>query len=271
MQHYRPDQFDDERRLVKTERVENYDSIYIHDAAVLNYFSFWTLIKDKATHRIIEKRVPTVFATPRREWSMADERATAMEWEGSYDPTQLERIIYPSISVTRLDIAFDITRWEHAKCRKLKYSSDLNLILQSGCPLPYTFSYQFDFWVLEQAHFNEMAEQWIRYFPSPTIGIDVTYPPPWGVQNVHIQPQGSFGNISTYEGGEQQRELRGSATLNVFGWIPLPTTWVRTVQKFSLDMVEESSQEILIHLESDYADKKKFFETGDKDDVMKWE
>jgi len=278
MQHYRPDTFDDDRRSVKSERIENYDCIYIHDAAVMNHFSFWTIIRDKETKRLVEKRMPQVFATPRREWSVPDvneddtqtENKTALTWEGEFDPTQLERIVYPSVAVSRIDTQFDQQRWTYASERNILYSSDLNLALESNFPLPYTFSYQFDFWVLEQQHLNAVMEQWARYFYRPTIPLDVHYPYPWGVQNTHVQPQGSFNNTSTLETGEEQREIRGVATLNLMGWIPLPYKWVRTVQKVTIELIEESSQEIMAIMETERASKKLFKETGDKDQVLVW-
>jgi len=276
-QHYKEDRFNEYKHSVETERVENYDCIYIHDAAVMNHFSFWTLIQDQNTRKLIEKRIPQVFATPRREWSVDDvnnpesqERRTAMEWVGDYDPTQIERISYPSIAVSRIDAQFDQQRWTYAPWRKILYSSDLNLVLESNFPLPYNFSYQFDFWVLEQQHLNMMMEQWARLFFRPTIPLDVHYPYPWGVQNVHVQQQGSFSNISTLETGEEQRELRGVATMNVMGWIPLPAKWVRTVQQVTVDIIEESSQEILLTMETERANKKIFKETGDKEQVLVW-
>jgi hypothetical protein len=79
-----------------------------------------------------------------------------------------------------------------------------------------------------------------------------------------------FSNTSILEGGEQQRELRGVATVNVFGWIPLPSRWVRTVQKFSIDMIDEFSGDILEAYETELADKQEFWETGDKEQVLTW-
>jgi len=277
MQHYTPDRFEEYKHSVDSERVENYDCIYIHDAAVMNKFSFWSLIQDKDTNKLVEKRIPQVFGTPRREWSVSDvnnpnsqERRTAMEWDGDYDPTQLERIVYPSVAVTRIGTVFDQQRWTYTPWRKILYSSDLNLALEANFPLPYTFSYQFDFWVLEQQHLSMMMEQWARHFFRPTIPMDVHFPYPWGVQNVHVQQEGSFNNTSVLETGEEQRELRGVTTLNVMGWIPLPYKWIRTVQKVTVDLIEESSQEIIEIMETERADKKIFKETGDKDLVLTW-
>jgi hypothetical protein len=276
-QHYSPvPGFEGETRPISNERVENYDVIFRHDHALMNYFTFWMPFRDKTTKNMREQLVPMVFATPRREWSENDfnandeERYTAMTWEGEFEPTQLERIGYPSIAVTRLDISFDQVRWTYAPWRRLLYSNDLNLIMESNFPLPYNFSYQFDFWVLEQGHLNIMMEQWARKFPRPTHWLDVQYPPPWGVQTVHMQGTPVFSNTSILEGGEQQRELRGVATVNVFGWIPLPPRWVRTVQKVSLDMIDDFSQEILETYETERASKQKFWETGDKEQVLVW-
>jgi hypothetical protein len=85
-----------------------------------------------------------------------------------------------------------------------------------------------------------------------------------------MQPNAAFSNNSTLEGGEINRELRGVASVNVFGWIPLPTRWVRTVQKLSIEMIEESSQEILEVYETEYASKADFWDTGDKEQVLVW-
>jgi len=276
-EHYSPvPGFDGQTRPVARERVENYDVIFRHDHALMNYFQFWTTFRDKTTDTLHEQLVPSVFASPRREWSENDfteddnTRYTAMAWEGDFYPTQLERIGYPSIAITRLDISFDQVRWTYAPWRRLLYSNDLNLIMEANFPLPYNFSYQFDFWVLEQAHLNMMMEQWARKFPRPTHYLDVQFPPPWGVQGVHMQGTPVFSNTSILEGGEQQRELRGVATVNVMGWIPLPSRWVRTIQKISVDVIDESSQDILAAYETELASKQLYWETGDKEQVLTW-
>jgi hypothetical protein len=276
MSIYREDEFSDQVQEVARERVENYDVIRRHDIAIMNYFQFWVPYVDESTNKLMEKMVPQVFATPRREVSerdihtQTDDKKTAMEWEGEFAPTQLERIVHPAISVTRLDITFDQVRFTYAPWRKLLYSDDLNMVLGSNFPLPYNFTYQFDFWVLEQSELNMMMEQWARKFPQPTYYVDVQYPPPWGEQGVHMQSQGIFSNVSTLEGGEQQRELRGVATVTLQGWIPLPTSWVRTVQKVSVSLIEDSTQEILQTLETEWADKQEFWDTGDTSQVLEW-
>jgi hypothetical protein len=272
--HFTVDHFPVER-TVERERVENYDVIYRHDHAVMNYFQFWVPFTNPEGI-LKEKLVPSVFATPRREFTerdlneMDDESYTATKFEGSFQPTQLERIVYPSIAITRLDISFDQVRFTYAPWRKLLYSNDLNLALEANFPLPYNFTYQFDFWCLEQAHLNIFMEQYARLFPRPTHWIDVQYPPPWGTQGVHMQSGGSFGNTSVFEGGEQQREIRGVATVNVFGWIPLPTRWVRTIQKISIEVIEQESEAILAAYETELASKQTFWETGDKEQVLEW-
>lgn len=274
--HYREDRFADQVQPVSRERTENYDVIYRTDAAVMNYFTFWEIYHDTATNQLMEKMIPQVFATPRREFANMDvhtdndERRTAMEWSAEGTPMQIESYAYPNIAVTRLDVTFDQTRFTYAHWRKLLYSNDLNMALEAPFPLPYNFSYQFDFWVLEQAQLNSIIEQWARKFPHPTWWLDIQYPFPWGTNTVHIQSQGVFSNTSLFEGGEVQRQLRGVATVNLFGWIPLPYTWTRTVQKITLELIEESSQEILEIYETEWADKPTFWETGDQEQVLVW-
>jgi len=275
MGHSRSDKFNVTQAVFR-ERVENYDVIRRQDHAIMNYFKFWMPYEDLETGRLMEKMVPMVFATPRREFTENDFNETdettytATEWEGTFEPTAHERIVYPSIAVTRLDASFDQVRFTYAPWRKLIYSSDLNLVLESNFPLPYNFTYQFDFWVEEQAHLNSFMEQWARKFARPTWWVDVEYPPPWGTQSIHMQSTGAFANASTFEGGEQNRELRGVASVNVFGWIPLPTRWVRTVQKITIDLIEQSSEEILETYETEWASKADFWETGDQEQVLVW-
>lgn len=277
-QHYVPNTaFGDQVEATGSqERIENYDVIFRHDHALMNYMKFYIPFREKATGKIFDQMVPTVFATPRREWSEqdihegTDERYTTMEWIGDFPPTQLERLSYPNIAVTRLDATFDQVRWSYTPWRKILYSSDLNLALESNFPLPYNFQYQFDFWALEQAHMNNFIEQWARKFPRPTHWLDIQFPPPWGTKTVHMQASPVFSNTSTFEGGEQQRELRLVGTVNVLGWIPLPTRWVRTVQQFTFEMIDEASGDIMATYETERASKKLFWETGDKNQVLTW-
>lgn len=261
----------DEVRIIPDERVENYDVIRRFDHAMLEYFSMWLPFEDETTGELREGRVPFVFATPRREYSGDDNRQTAQVWSGEFDPTELERIVKPGMVLTRLDAQFDQSRWSYGKnARKLDYSSDLNMVMVSEFPLPYNFSYQIDFWAITYHDVNAFLETFARKFPRPTWWLDIPFPYPWGNQTVHMQSQGTFTPMSQLEGGEMQRDLRAVASVNVFGWIPLPPSWIRTIQRFGFDIIEESSQQILESYVTEWADKQEFWDTGSPDQVLEW-
>lgn len=251
------------------ESVVNYDVIRRYDQGMLEFLVMWSP-KKGADGVFKEQAVPITFASPRRVFQDDEDRLTNSTWVGDFDPTQVEQLVYPSLALTRMDATFDAARWNYAEWRKLSYSSDLNMVSVAGAPLPYTFIYQVDFWTKTYHDLNLLQEQYIRKFPRPTWWIDVQLPPPWGTQSIHIQHQNMFSNASILEVGEQQRDLRGVATINLFGWIPLPLRWVRTVQKLSYSIIEESSQEILETYETEYASKQEYWDTGEKEQVLEW-
>lgn len=257
-------------RLAKDERIENYDVIRRYDRSLLEYLSMWIPFYDDSDGLLKEGMVPFVFATPRREFSGDADRLTAQRWEGTYEPVQLERIIYPGMTLTRLDAMFDPSRYTEAEWRDLNYSNDLNLVLTSRFPLPYNFMYQIDFWTETQHDLNLFFEHYARKLYRTTVALDINFPPPWHDQVVHIQSQGPISMNSELEGGEQQRELRAVGTITLYGWIFLPVEWKRTIQKYSIDLLHEVSNDILESMDTEYADKNEFWETGETDQVLEW-
>lgn len=261
-QRYKRTNFDEVRKI-PDERIENYDVIRRYDHAMLEYFSLWLPFDDDTTEQPEEGRVPFVFASPQREHSANPNRKTAQMEEGDYPPTAIERVIYPGMTLTRLDATFDQSRWTFAEWRKLGYSNDLNLVQVSNFPIPYNFLYQIDFWTETYHDLNIFLEDHARKFPRPTHWLDIEFPLPWGEQLVHIQSQGTFTMNSALEGGEQQRELRAVASVVVYGWIPLPPRWVRTVQRMGLEVIDmNATGSIMEEYLSEWADKPDFWETA---------
>ena len=269
-QKHRSTNFDEVRRITD-ESIKGYDIIRRYDHAMLEYFSMWIPFTDEETGEPREGRVPFIFATPKREHSGDDEHKTGLSWFGDFAPTQMERIVYPGMTLTRLDATFDQARWTYAESRKLGFSHDLNLVLTSHFPLPYNFLYQIDFWAETYHDLNIFFEDFARKFPRPTYYLDVTYPIPWGEQAVHMQSQGTMNMTSVLEGGEQQRELRGVASVVLYGWIPLSPEWKRTVQRYGISIIEQSSEEILETMYTEWADKNEFWETGEYSQILEWE
>ncbi len=261
----------DEVRKASEERIENYDILKRYDYAMMEYFKMWIPFRDEDTGELREGLVPTVLATPRREQSGSfDDRRNAQTWEGDFPPTQLERIIYPGMTLTRLDATYDQSRFAYTTWRNLGYSDDLNSMMVSNFPLPYNFLYQLDFWVDTYHDYNVLLEQYARKFPRPTWWLDIKFPIPWDEHVVHIQDQGVFSSQSILEGGEIQRDLRAGATVNLFGWIPLPVEWARTIQRFSVDIIDSDASAILEVYETTWADKQEYSETGEKWQVLEW-
>jgi hypothetical protein len=268
---YTPTNFT-EVRLVDQERIENYDVIRRHDQAMLEYFAMYMPFLHEETNTIREKIVPFVFSTPKREYSKdEDNKLTAQVFFGDYHITALEKLVYPNMTLTRLNIMFDQTRWHYPEWRHLSYSDDLNLLQVGNFPLPYTFMYQLDFAADTFHDMNIFQEQYARKFPRPTWWLDIIYPMPWDVQTLHMQSDATFTNASTFETADAQRDLRGIATITLLGWIPLPTRWARTIQKYSLDIVEQNSEEILETYTTEAADKITYWNTGNKEQVLTWE
>jgi len=86
---------------------------------------------------------------------------------------------------------------------------------------------------------------------------------------VHLIEDG-INNTSVFEPGEDERYVRFASTITMEAWLPLPTTWVRTVQKYGISIIHEETGEILDALETEYADKPEFWATGEKTQVLTW-
>jgi hypothetical protein len=267
---YSPTNFT-EVRIIDQERIENYDVMRRHDLAMLEYFTMYMPFTDEATNLIREKMVPFVFATPKREYSKdEDNKLTAQVFAGDYHITALEKLVYPHMTLTRLNVMFDQSRWGYGECRNITYSDDLNTVQVGHFPLPYTFMYQIDFLADTFHDMNNFQEQFARKFPRPTWWVDITFPMPWNTQTLHMQTDGVFNNLSTFETGDAQRDLRGSVTINLYGWIPLPTRWVRTVQRYGFDIIDENSGDILQSYLTEAASKLTYWNTGDKNQALEW-
>lgn len=262
-QRYQGTNFKDERRI-PDERIENYDVIRRFDHEMLKYFTMWMPFQDEETGEAREGQVPLVFATPQREHVRNPDRLTASQKQGDFPPTEIDRLAVPGMTLTRLDATFDQSRWSYTEWRKLTYSNDLNLVQVSNFPLPYNFLYQLDFWAETYHDLNLFLEDYARKFPRPTWWLDIKFPLPWGLKTVHMQSQGAFGMNSTLDGGIQQRELRGVATVVVFGWIPLPPRWVRTVQRVGVEAIDGQTGQILQDSLSNWASKPDFWDTGEQ-------
>jgi hypothetical protein len=100
--------------------------------------------------------------------------------------------------------------------------------------------------------------------------VDVDFPEPWGTQEVHIIEE-NISSTSVFEPGEDERYLRYVATITMEAWLPLPYEWRRTVQKFGFSIIDENNSNLVIAaLETEYADKQEFWDSGDKTQVLEW-
>lgn len=266
---YKETNFTDERRI-PDERIENYDIIRRFDHAMLEYFTMWLPFQDQDTGEAREGQVPFVFATPKREHIQDEDAHIGSQGHGDFEPTSIDRVAVPGMTLTRMDATFDQSRWSYTEWRKLGYSNDLNLVQVSNFPLPYNFLYQIDFWAETYHDLNIFMETFARRFPRPTWWLDIKFPLPWGLKTVHMQSQGTFGMNSVLEGGIQQRELRGVASVVVYGWIPLSPRWVRTVQRMGIDVIEDYTDQIMEEYVSDWASKPDFWDTGFPAAPLEW-
>ena len=237
----------------------------VYDITLAEFLSLSFVDYDRFGNVTATHEVPMTFGSPRREFG----DGTNSQQYDDFPPTMAEQIAMPSTTLTRLSETFDWRRYTNAEIRHLGYTDDLNLILTSPFPLPFTLMYQLDAWAETYHDLNGMHERFLLKFPNPVWPIDVVFPQPWGTKPVYLTNDG-VQLTSTLEPGEDERYLRLMATVTMEAWLPLPAVWKRTVQHYSIQFLEQNTEELILLLESEWADKAEFRKTGEKNQVLSW-
>ena len=240
----------------------------VYDIALATYLTLSMEKYDEYDQVLLSTdEIPMTFGTPRREF----QEGTNSIVSGDFKPTAVEKIKVPSTTLVRLDSIFDYRRFTPAEWRGMRYSDDLTQVITARFPLPFNLIYQFEAWADTNHDLNRMQEHYMLKFPKPVWPLEISFPEPWGVHNVHLI-EDNINNISVFEpGGDEERILRFAATITMEAWVPLPSEWKRTIMKYGLDILNQvNPNQILQSLETEYADKAEFWATGDKTQVLEW-
>ncbi len=159
---------------------------------------------------------------------------------GDFERAQ-EQIALPVASFTRTDITVDMNRFKSVINRHVAHlRQDKDEIYQWRFPLPYSITYQVDFWTRYESTLDAIRV-WTAlkftggnyfYLPVDFTGIDRLY----NIQNVFTQ-FGGISDTSDLEPGSEQRVERATMSLDVQGWIFFPIEVVKTVLCGQLDVL----------------------------------
>jgi len=171
------------------------------------------------TLEIHDKKIPVVFATPRRALARL---AKALRIKNTAN------IPMPYISVNRINETLDQTRFNYSSWRNLKYTEDKTAVLKGKHPVPYLFDYQIHFWTKYRWELQTLLEQYLRRF-VPTYRQSVDFGQPWGIFECNTVQNG-IEDMSELEPGEEaERKLHKVVAIQIGTWLMPVTEWVPTM------------------------------------------
>jgi hypothetical protein len=183
--------------------------------------------------RVIKSSPERAFADYTRDTNYADDL-------GEYEIAQ-DQIPLPIASFTRTDLTVDMNRFKSVTNKyagHLRQSKDE--IYQWRFPLPYSLTYQVDFWTRYESTLDAIRI-WTAlkftggnhfYLPVDFQEIDRLYK----IQNVFTQ-FGGISDTSDLEPGSEQRVERATMSLDIQGWIFFPVEIVKTVLCGQIDVL----------------------------------
>ncbi len=180
-----------------------------------------------------EKALPITFATPDRAFA---------QMKTKFKLRDNQPIPLPFLSIQQIgDSVPDPTR---RLCHKIYkrmgevYNSDgsINCGLRMQWPLPYNFTYSIELWVKTRKEARRYLRQYAEQFEHGDYSyIAVDHGEGMGLQLVRVENQGLADNTQL-ETGAEQRILRWTATILVYGWLPRRIQEVPIVKKISVSI-----------------------------------
>ena len=178
--------------------------------------------------------VPLNFGAPRREYGTQDEMgASPADRKPSFRSKQ--SIPLPSMSLTRSDWTRSAERSNFNLHRKLKWSTDLNLISQAQHPMAVDIPYQLDIWTKFRDDANILTELTMTKFPRVQRAMLIDMGEPWGVKKVYLVLGNAVDNTEN-ESEDADREVRMTVDFILEGWLPFKSRTIRTVRKVVADV-----------------------------------
>lgn len=175
---------------------------------------------------ISDATIPLTFASPLREFGQHE------EVQDSPIPQSPKMIALPAMAVSRLNWSPDARRYQQAIHRKLKWTDDLNQVAQGQHPMAFNFSYQVDFLTKYRDDMNILVALTLVKAPRKIVMLPVDLGSPWGVKKVPLLFGEVIDNTELESSDEASNRLcRMTLSLTLEGWLPVPTTDVRTVRK----------------------------------------
>lgn len=236
-----------------------YEILRVYDSAVAEYVESKVKYSLKNTPDGADKIVPVHIATPDRPYGFdfpSDPKS------GSIDTTRTENMLQtPQVSVTRLDMVYDMNRNQTNPVRKGPFwDDDKSFRIRSEYPRPWLLTYHIDVHARRRNDIQAAIQHWL-YYINPTRVLTVDFKYPWGKVNLIM----TFDRIIDNSDLETEEKLRyyrytipftleaymfqvmdGPSDVPPFSTNPdaFTSRW-RTVKEYRIQVTEESSGEIV--------------------------
>lgn len=183
------------------------DQILLYDQALLNW------IQTNLVDVQVGKTVQVLVATAKKSFAEVN--------SGRLVDERTLRI--PRISVQRLDLSNDSTRYNANKIRKLGYCNIAeNLkskLLSANYPAPVIIPYQIDLWSKYFSEMNIWERSIAENFASTYQYLRIRPNDVWGWKSYPLFWDGSIADNSDLEPGEGDRQLRKTVSLKAECWL----------------------------------------------------
>lgn len=250
---------DYKRKLLLLKSVDELISLALENNIPIENFT----VEDNDTHKnllsmmiVNSGRVPVIIATPSIEFGksfLQDGR------KPPYYP--YEHFRFPVVTIQRITVADDYTRWSSVPFRKLAWTNNQNEVLSSEPLIPKLVTYQIEIYATLRKQMNYLDMSVSRLFtPTESTFAMINLGSPWGERKGWIDVEDEFSDDSVYEGAgleEQTRLLRHVYTAKLRTWLPSYSSLTKTVRKVQFDYVDrryDGEEELLLSRTYDESD-----------------
>jgi len=180
------------------------------------------------------KPILRVFATPERAF------AQVKKWFKERRDRDVRTIPLPIVSLFRIAAALDHARYHKTtRYHKMYYTPDRKKYYGMRYPQPVTLTFQIDLWARLIRDLEDATAQFLQKFRINETYLTVKHPFPMGERLVLTLLRDELGVDTTgLEAGGEQRTLRRTFTLDVYGWVSYPADEFGIVEQIETTIIE---------------------------------
>lgn len=193
------------------------------------------------------KPLPVILDTPDRAFAdIRDILANSPDNRKEHN-AQLE---LPLVSVFRDGEQLDLDRWNRAIFRKMGYvggpDGPKKEIYQGGWPLPYILPYQIDIWARNREVLNYITQWMALQFDHHEFFLRIDFTgvhESWCEKIIPVKNPEWVDNSVLEPGEPDDRELRRTLNVQIYGWLFRPVIVRKTVLGLQIDVCSGTSED----------------------------